>query len=343
MQYNRLGNTGLVVSRLAFGAMTFGSAEGPLGSVYKVDQSLANQLVHTALDAGVNFFNTADAYAEGASERMLAEALGARRKDVVIATKAGFRSGPALLHQGLSRQHLLASVEGSLTRLNTDYIDVFLAHRLDPFTPLEETLDAMDLLVRQGKVRYIGFSNWPAWMAAKAIGLQNGRALSQFRAAELYYSLLGRDVEHELVPLLESSGAGMLVWSPLAGGFLTGKYTRQNPAGGGGRLTGFDIIPFDREKAYELIDAMTAIAHDHNTTVAALALAWLLHKPVVASVLVGATKLSQLEDNLQAASLQLSPAALHTLDQLSAVAPIYPNWFNRNLQDQPVTQALAGR
>jgi len=340
MQYSRLGDSGLVVSRMALGAMTFGSAEGAMGAVYKVDQPLANQLVGEALDAGINFFNTADAYSGGDSERMLAEALGARRRDVAIATKVGFRTGEALVHQGLSRHHILASLEGSLQRLRTDYIDVYLVHRLDPFTPLEETLETLDDVVRQGKARYVGFSNWPAWLAAKSVGLQMGRGWSRFRAAELYYSLVGRDVEHELAPLLTDSGIGMLVWSPLAGGFLTGRYTKENPGGDGGRLAGFNVIPFDREAGYGLVESMRPMAAAHGTTVAAVALAWLLSKKVVASVLVGASKLSQLRDKLQAASRELSPAEVEELDRLTQRAAIYPNWFNRDITDEAVRKAL---
>ena len=197
-----------------------------MASVHKVEGKLADQLVHTALDAGINFFNTADAYAGGESERMLGKALSARRKDVVITTKAGFRTGDALVHQGLSRHHILGALEGSLRRLDTDYIDVYIVHRLDPLTPLEETLETLNDAVRAGKVRYVGFSNWPAWLAAKSVGLQLGRGWTQFRAAEIYYSLVGRDVEHEILPLLKDAGIGALVWSPLAGGFLTGTYTR---------------------------------------------------------------------------------------------------------------------
>ena len=191
---------------------------------------------------------------------MLGKALGARRKDVVVSTKCGFRSGEPLLHQGLSRQHILASAEGSLKRLGTDYIDVYLVHRVDPHTPVEETVDALDDLVRQGKVRYVGFSNWPAWMAATAVGLQKQHNYARFRAAEMYYSLVGRDVEYDIVPFLENAGIGMMVWSPLAGGFLTGKYTRENPQGDGGRLTGFDMLPYDREKGHTVVDKLREIA-----------------------------------------------------------------------------------
>src|SRR5215469_10590600 len=200
MQYNRLGDTGLIVSRFAFGAMTFGTSEGIFAAVSKVaGQDLANELVGKAFDAGVNHFNTADIYTAGQSETMLGKALGAHRKDVVISTKVGFRSAPPLIHQGLSRHHILESAEESLRRLGTDYIDIYLVHRPDPFTPIEETLEALDTLARTGKVRYAGFSNWNAWRAAKAVGLQNQNGWARFRAAEMYYSLIGRDLEHEIV------------------------------------------------------------------------------------------------------------------------------------------------
>src|SRR5436190_17423445 len=194
MQYNRLGDTGLIISRLAFGAMTFGSAAGTIfEGISKVDQKLASELVAKALDVGINHFNTADVYTGGQSEEFLAKALGNRRKDVVISTKVGFRNAEALIHQGLSRRHILASAEDSLRRLGTDYIDVYLVHRVDPHTPIEETADALDSAVKSGKVRYIGFSNWPAWAAAKTVGIQREKRMAQFKAAELYYSLVGRD------------------------------------------------------------------------------------------------------------------------------------------------------
>jgi aryl-alcohol dehydrogenase-like predicted oxidoreductase len=325
---------------MAFGAMTFGTGEGALKSIFKVDQALADQLVGTAIDAGINFFNTADAYAGGESERMLGKALGARRKGVAITTKVGFRTGDALTQQGLSRHHILNALEGSLERLGTDYIDVYIAHRQDPITPMEETLEAMDRAVQAGKVRYIGFSNWPAWAAAKAVGLQSGRGQAQFRAAELYYSLVGRDVEHELAPLLQDAGIGMLVWSPLAGGFLTGRYTRSNPQGDGGRLSAFDIIPFDRERGYDVVDALAGMARAHGVSIAAVALAWLLTRSVVASVLVGASKLAQLQDNLRALEVKLTSEDLRTIDRLTEPPAIYPNWFNRKIRDEILEKAL---
>jgi len=342
MLYARLGNTGLLVSKLALGAMTFGSAEGPMASVSKVGQKGADEMVGKALDAGVNFFNTADAYTGGQSEQMLAAALGARRKDTVIATKVGFRTGDALIHTGLSRQHVIASAEESLRRLKTDYLDVYLVHRVDKYTPVEETLSALNDLVRAGKVRYAGFSNWPAWLAAKALGVQRMNGWAEFQAAEMYYSLVGRDIEHEVVPLALDAGVGIMVWSPLAGGFLSGKYSRENPQGDGGRLTGFDILPFDRDRGYALIDVLKEIAANHKASASQVAIAWLLTRPAVASVLVGANKLGQLEDNLAAASLRLSPDESGRLDETTKPAAIYPNWFNTNIFDQQAKNALEG-
>ncbi len=342
MLYARLGNTGLLVSKLALGAMTFGSAEGPMASVSKVGQKGADEMVGKALDAGVNFFNTADAYTGGQSEQMLAAALGARRKDTVIATKVGFRTGDALIHTGLSRQHVIASAEESLRRLKTDYLDVYLVHRVDKYTPVEETLSALNDLARAGKVRYAGFSNWPAWLAAKALGVQRMNGWAEFQAAEMYYSLVGRDIEHEVVPLALDAGIGIMVWSPLAGGFLSGKYSRENPQGDGGRLTGFDILPFDRDRGYALIDVLKEIAANHKASASQVAIAWLLTRPAVASVLVGANKLGQLEDNLAAASLTLRPDESSRLDEMTKPAAIYPNWFNTNIFDQQAKNALEG-
>jgi aryl-alcohol dehydrogenase-like predicted oxidoreductase len=335
-----MGDTGLIVSRLAFGAMTFGSSEGVFAAVAKVGNALADELVNKAIDAGINFFNSADVYTGGQSEQMLGKALGAKRRDVVIATKTGFRAGPALINQGLSRHHILEAAEGSLRRLGTDYIDVYLVHRFDPHTPVEETVEALDSLVQQGKVRYVGFSNWPAWLAATAVGIQNKNGFARFRAAEMYYSLVGRDLEHDVVPFVEQAGIGVLVWSPLAGGFLTGKYTRENPKGDGGRLTGFDMLPYDREKGHQVVDRLRAIAKAHQATPAQVALAWLLSKRAVTSILIGANKMAQLEDNLGAVDVHLSAAELSELNEMTAPAPLYPNWFSTRVADVPVRDAL---
>jgi aryl-alcohol dehydrogenase-like predicted oxidoreductase len=338
MLYTRFGNTGLIVSRLAFGAMTFGT--GNIPAVYKVDESGAAKLIGRVLDAGINFFDTADAYADGSSELMLGKLLGERRKDVVLSTKVGMRTGPAIGDTGLSRRHVLAGCEASLRRLGTDYIDLFIVHRFDPVTPMEETLRALDELVRRGSVRYVGFSNWSAWQAAKAVGLQERHGFARFVGAQMYYSLVGRDIEHEMLPFTRDAGIGTMIWGPLAGGFLSGKYTRENLDTKDNRLSGFDFLPFDKEQGFHLVERMRAVAAAHEATVAQVALAWLLAKPGVSSVLVGATKMSQLEDNLGAIELELSPAEIQMLDETSPHADYYPAWFTNRLRDPVVEKAL---
>jgi aryl-alcohol dehydrogenase-like predicted oxidoreductase len=342
MQYSRLGGTGLIVSRLAFGSMTFGSdPTGPFASTYKVDQAGANELVARAIDAGVNFFNSADIYANGDSERILGRAIGVKRQQVVIATKVGNRMGPGLVQAGLSRRHICAAADASLTRLGTDYIDVYLVHKTDALTPVEETVDALEDLVRAGKVRYVGFSNWPAWLAAKAVGIQRARGYSQFRGAEMYYSLVGRDLEHEVAPFCADAGIGVMVWSPLAGGFLSGKYTRAKPKGEtGDRLGGFEFLPYDRDKGYDLIDLLHTIGKQRGASPAQVALAWLLTRPVVASILVGASNRKQLDENLAAAAVQLASEDLAALDAATKPVAIYPHWFNERVVDSKSYQAL---
>jgi aryl-alcohol dehydrogenase-like predicted oxidoreductase len=345
MQYQKLGDTGLIVSRLALGVMTFGTPQGPnaalAASIAKVDsQDLAREIVAKALDSGINHFNTADVYTGGNSEQMLGKALGSRRKDVVISTKVGGRMDERLLNQGLSRRHIFASAEGSLRRLGTDYIDVYLVHRMDPHTPVEETLEALNDLVRMGKVRYIGFSNWYAWLAAKAVGLQNQNGWTRFRAAEMYYSLIGRDIEHDIVPFVQDAGIGVLAWSPLAGGFLSGKYTRQSPKGDGGRLASLNLVPYDQDKGYDVVERLRSLGAAHDASPAQVALAWLLAKPCVSSILLGANKLTQLEDNLGALKVQLSEEEVAGLDALTAPPSLYPRWFVERFADQMVRQAL---
>ena len=339
MQYTRLGNAGLIVSRLSFGAMTFGS-DPSISAIFKVDRENARAMIERSLEAGVNFFDTADMYAGGQSEVMLGEALGARRHDVVIATKVGFRAGAPITHAGLSRRHVLASCEQSLKRLNTDYIDLYIAHKEDPFTPPEETLEALNDLVRAGKVRYVGFSNWSAWRAATALQMQKANGWAQFSSGQMYYSLVGRDVEHEIAPFMRYAGLGMTVWSPLAGGFLSGKYTRENLKDSENRLAGFDFLPFDKEAGFSVVEKMRGIAARHEASVAQIAIAWSLAKPVVSSVIVGASKPHQLEDNLKAVDVKLSDAEVVELDAITAPTPIYPNWFNANLLDAKHKAAL---
>ena len=344
MQYTLLGSTGLTVSRLAFGAMTFTAGNKDLGAIYKVGADLAGELVGRALEAGINFFDTADGYAGGESEVMLGAALKPHRDRVVIATKVGFRTGTALTRAGLSRRHILWSVDQSLKRLGTDWIDVYIAHREDPYTPIEETLAALDSVVRAGKVRYLGFSNWSAWKAAAALEIQKANGLAPFTHGQMYYSLVGRDVERDVIPMMRRYGLGLTVWSPLASGFLSGKYTRQTLSDPGNRLSGFDILPFDKEEGFKLVERMRAIASAHQATVAQVAIAWLLARQAVTSVIIGSTKLSQLEDNLKAVAVALTAAEIAELEAASALAPVYPNFFMDNIaQDRPVAEALGNR
>jgi aryl-alcohol dehydrogenase-like predicted oxidoreductase len=340
MKYSRLGDSGLIVSRLAFGAMTFTAGNKDMGTVYKVGGSLADELVGKALDAGVTFFDTADGYAGGESESLLGKALKSKREQVVIATKVGFRTGKPLTQSGLSRRHILWSVDQSLKRLGTDWIDAYIVHREDPLTPLEETLEALDAVVRAGKVRYLGFSNWSAWKAAAALELQISGGLARFTHGQMHYSLLGRDVERDVIPMMRRYGLGLTVWSPLASGFLSGKYTRDNLSDPDNRYSGFDIIPFDKDQGFKLVDRMRVIAANHGASVAQIAIAWLLAKRDVASVLIGATKIAQLEDNLAAADVALTPTEIAELDGATVLPPVYPNWFIDNMTDRPTAQAL---
>lgn len=340
MQYRSLGNTGLTVSRLAFGAMTFTAGDRSLGTVYKTEADTADALVGQALEAGINFFDTSDAYASGESERILGAALKGRRDEVVLATKVGFRTGEALVRSGLSRRHILWSVEQSLRRLGTDCIDVYIAHREDPHTPLEETLEALDAVVRAGKVRYLGFSNWSAWKAAAAMEYQRANGLAAFTHGQMHYSLLGRDVERDVVPMLHRYGAGMTVWSPLASGFLSGKYTRGNLADPDNRYAGFDILPFDKDHGFAVVEKARGIAQARGASVAQVAIAWLLARPAVTSVLLGASKPQQLADNLGAAGLALSAEEVALLDDATPLAPVYPSWFIERMADTALAEAI---
>ncbi len=339
MKYARLGDTGLVVSRLTLGTMTFGSK---YGSIAKVDQNVANDMVARALDAGINFFDTADQYSEGQSEEILGKALGRRRGEVAVATKVGLRMSENLLDAGLSARHVIASAEASLRRLRTDYVDLLQLHVPDPHTPLEETLRALDDLTRRGLVRYVGFCNFPAWQVATALGIQREKGYAPFVSAQMYYSLLGRDIEHEVVPLARHAGLGILPWSPLAGGFLSGKYTREKTGEEGDRRASMDFPPVDAELGYAVVDKLGEIARAHGATVAQTALAWTLSRPFITSVIVGASRVGQLEDNLGAVDLELTSEELRDLDELTAPAPPYPNWMIERFPDAPVEKALRG-
>jgi aryl-alcohol dehydrogenase-like predicted oxidoreductase len=327
MNYRMLGRTGLYVSELCFGAMTFGGDTNFWKVIGTVGQAEADKLVGRCLDAGINFFDTADVYSNGLSEQILGKALGARRKDVVLATKVRGRTGSGVNEIGLSRGHIMDSVHASLRRLGTDYIDLYQIHGYDIVTPLDETLRAMDDLVHQGKVRYLGASNLAAWQLMKALGISERRGLSRFESLQAYYSIAGRDLERELVPLMNDQQLGLMVWSPLAGGFLSGKFRRDSQGPEGARRAAFDFPPVDKERAYNVIDVMDGIAKAHGTSVARVALAWLLHQPHVTTIIIGAKTQEQVEDNLAAPSLKLTAEQLAALSTASALPAEYPGWM----------------
>jgi aryl-alcohol dehydrogenase-like predicted oxidoreductase len=258
----------------------------------------------------------------------------------VIATKVGFRTGTPITQAGLSRRQILASCDASLVRLGTDYIDLYIVHKEDPFTPLEETLTVLDDLVRAGKVRYLGYSNWSAWKAATALQMQKTNGLAPFISGQMYYSIIGRDVEHEVIPFMRFAGLGMTVWSPLTGGFLSGKYTRDNFSDPANRLSGLDVIPFDKDVGFRVVDRLRQIARLHGASVSQVALTWLLAKPVVSSVIIGASKIQQLQDNLGAANLRLREAEIEEVDAITAPRPMYPTWFNNHYLDAQLKAAL---
>jgi len=329
MKYATLGNTGLLVSKLCFGTMTFGDGRGLFKGISTVDQAGADELVKTAIDGGINLFDTADNYTEGESEKILGQSLKSlkiARQNVVIATKVYSRVGPGRNDIGASRGHIMDGVEASLRRLQTDHIDLYQIHGNDSVTPLQETLRALDTLVQQGKVRYIGCSNWQAWKIAKALGLSEFKNLARFDTLQAYYSIAGRDLEREIIPLLESERVGLLVWSPLAGGLLSGKFSRTNQKAANSRRSEYDFPIVDKERTWKILDAMAPIAKAHGCSPARLSLAWLLAKPVVASVIIGAKRLDQLQDNLAAIELTLTQDELRQLDEVSALAPEYPGW-----------------
>ena len=331
MEYKLLGNTGLYVSRLCLGAMTFGSSDvAPWSAIGVLDQAGAGKLVDRALDAGVNFFDTADVYSIGESEVILGKALAAHRDDVVIATKANGSFGTGPNDRGQSRVHLMKQVEGSLKRLGTDHIDLYQVHSFDPMTPMEESLRTLDDMVRQGKVRYIGCSNFAGWQIAKALGISAEKGLEPFVSSQSYYSLAGRDLEREVIPAAVDAGVGILVWSPLAGGFLSGKFTRDGESEEGARRANFDFPPVDKDRAFDTIDVLRGIATRLDASVAQVALAWLLAKPAVTSVIVGAKRVDQLDDNLAAVDVELTSDDLLALDEVSATPPPYPNWMQAN-------------
>ncbi len=330
MRHHPLGRTGLFVSELCLGTMTFGGGEGIWGQIGALQQADAERLIGQALDAGINFIDTADVYAAGASEQITGQALKnlkVPREDVVVATKVFGETGAGPNARGASRSHILDGVKASLKRLQLDHIDLYQIHGFDPATPIEETVRALDQLVRHGHVRYVGVSNWAAWQIVKALGIAERLGLARFESLQAYYTLAGRDLERELTPMLRSEGLGLMVWSPLAGGLLSGKYGRGEAGEAGSRRTSFDFPPVDRDRADDCIDAMRPMAQARGVSVAQIALAWLLHQPQVTSVIVGAKRPEQLADNMAATQVALSTAELEQLGQISRLPAEYPGWM----------------
>ncbi len=329
MKYNELGKTGVLISELCLGAMTFGG-KGYWKAIGQLAQDEVTLIVKSALDHGINFIDTANAYSEGLSEMLLGTALqklGISHQTVVIATKLRLRVGLGANQVGLSRLHIMDSVNDSLERLGISHIDLLYIHGVDPITPLEETMRGLEDVVRAGKVRYIGISNHPAWMVVKANSIAEKMGWTKFVASQNYYSIASRDIEREIVPMSISEGIGIMPWSPLAGGFMSGKFTRQNEIAGESRRDTFDFPPIDKDKAYDIIDVMIKTGKKHQVTAARVALAWLLTKPGVTSIIIGAKTLDQLLDNIASTQLKLSKEELLELENISALVPEYPGWM----------------
>lgn len=348
MKYKTLGKTGLIVSEICLGTMTFGG-DGFWKAIGAQDQDEASNLVGGAFDQGVIFFDTADVYANGLSEIMLGKAVidkGLRRDEIVIATKGYGRVQDLLLSDaapdatkealrrtkvrnisGNSRKHMFDAIDASLKRLNMDYVDLYQIHGQDPLTPVEEVVETLDAIVKSGRARYVGLCNCAAWYTAKALGISERRNLAKFSSMQMHYTIASRDLEREIVPLVQSEGLSILPWSPLSGGLLTGKYKRDQAGPNDARRTAFDFPPVDKNRAFDCVDVMETIAATHGVSVAQIALAWLLHRPWVTSVIVGAKTQDQLNDNIAATTVRLTPEDMVALDNVSALPPEYPGWM----------------
>jgi aryl-alcohol dehydrogenase-like predicted oxidoreductase len=329
MRYNPFGRTGLYVSELCLGTMTFGG-EGIYKAIGELGSKEAEALIGTALDGGVNLIDTADVYSDGESERLVGAALKALappREQVIVATKVRGRVGPGVNQVGLSRAHILASIDASLTRLGLDHVDLYQIHGFDPVTPIEETVRALDDVVRSGKARYVGFSNLPAWAASKALTFAAANGLARFQSAQVYYSIAGRDIEREIAPLCQAEQVAILPWSPLAGGLLSGKFDPEKKGPADARRATFDFPPVNQERLPRVLSALRQVAAETGASVARVALAWLLTRPFVTSIIIGAKRREQLVDNLAAADLRLSPEQTRVLDAASALPAEYPGWM----------------
>jgi aryl-alcohol dehydrogenase-like predicted oxidoreductase len=329
MRYRKFGRTGIYVSELCLGTMTFGG-KGFWEVVGKLGDKEVEALVGKSLDAGVNFIDTANIYSEGQSEELTGRALaalGRPRDQVFVATKCRGRVGPGANQVGLSRGHILSAIDASLARMKLDYVDLYQIHGVDSETPIEETMHALDDVVRSGKARYVGFCNLPAWLAAKANTYAEARGLARFVSAQMYYSIAGRDIEREVVPMAADQGLAILPWSPLAGGLLSGKFEEGKAGPEGARRSSFDFPPVDRDRLPRVLGALREVSSATGLSVARIALAWQLTKPFVTSVIIGAKNLQQLEDNLAASSVQLAREHVEKLDTASALPPEYPGWM----------------
>src|SRR5258706_2139710 len=330
MRYNLLGKTGLYVSELCLGAMTFGGSKGMWQAIGQLGEKEVFGLVSAAFDAGVNFIDTADVYSEGESERLVGEALktlNRPREQFVVATKVRGRVGPGINQVGLSRAHILASIDGSLRRLGLDFVDLYQIHGFDPATPIEETIRALDDVVRSGKARYVGFSNLPAWLASKALTFAAANGFARFQIAQVYYSIAGRDIEREIAPMCLAEKVAIMPWSPLAGGLLSGKFDPSKKGPADARRASFDFPPVNMERLPRVLAALRTVAEATSASVARVALAWQLTKPFVTSIILVARKRDQLVGDIAATELRLSAEQVKLLDEASALPAEYPGWM----------------
>ena len=329
MKYNLLGNTGLKVSELCLGTMTFGG-KGYFKPIGSLGQEIVDSLIRKAVDEGINFIDTANVYSEGWSEELTGQAIkniGINRDDLIIATKVRGKMGEGPNDSGLTRKHIMQQIDASLKRLQLDYIDLYQIHSFDPLTPLEETLAVLDDLVKIGKVRYIGASNMASWQLMKALDYSKYNQIAKFVSLQAYYTIAGRDIERELIPLINDQNLGLMVWSPLAGGLLSGKYNRNEEKLEGGRRANFDFPPVNKERAFDIVDKLQIIAKSKNATIPQLALAWLLHQKAVTSIIIGANKIEQLEDNIGSTGIKFSSDELIELNEISKLPTEYPAWM----------------
>jgi aryl-alcohol dehydrogenase-like predicted oxidoreductase len=338
MKYNFLGNTGLLVSELCFGTMTFGG-KGFWEAIGRIQQQEVNDLMKVVIESGINFIDTANVYSYGESEKLLGQSikdLNLNRNELVIATKVRGRMDDMPNNVGLSRYHIFNSVNESLERLQLDHIDILYVHGVDHRTPVEETMRALNDIVLTGKVRYIAVCNWPAWMVMKAQGIADKNGWNKFIGLQYFYSLAGRDIEREIIPLAQDQNLGIMPWSPLAGGFLSGKYTRDIEKTGNSRRDTFDFPPINKEKTYDIVDVITKIGQQYNASPSQIALAWVRQQPGITSTIIGAKNIEQLNDNIKSIEIELSTSDLERIDTISALTKEYPEWMvDRQSADRP--------